>query len=432
MRKRRTVVFILALLALLGGLVTGRDILFTITYLLGLLLIISFIWAWANINRTHLSRVTRVRRTQVGKPLEERFAVRNTSRIPKLWLEVRDFSEVSAHMTSQVVTNLGGKASYIWRTTTICQQRGRYRLGPISLSSSDPFGLFPMHRDLSPTSHVVVYPMTVDIYQFVLPTGVLPGGDALRRRTHYITTNASGVREYAPGDSFNRIHWKSTARRGRLIVKEYELDPMADIWIVPDMSRMEQVVRRRPMNESTSTGAHLAPGWSAQKDELKIPETTEEYVVTAAASLAQFFLRQDRAVGMLAYGQSNEIVQPDRGERQMNRVLETLAVLRAEGTIPVQDVINAEINLLPRGTTIIVVTCTTDEHWAIFARDLKRRGMRVVTVLIDPASFGGEKTNKGLALLLQASGVMTYEIRNGDNMTVALSRAKVDSSFVYA
>ena len=432
MRKRRTVVFILALLALLGGLITGRDILFTVTYLLGLLLVLSFFWAWANINWTHISRVTRVRRTQVGKPLEERFAVRNTSRIPKLWLEVRDFSEVPAHITSQVVTALGAKASYIWRTTTICQQRGRYRLGPITLSSSDPFGLFPMTRNLTPTSHVVVYPMTVDIYQFVIPTGVLPGGDALRRRTHYVTTNASGVREYAPGDSFNRIHWKSTARRGRLIVKEYELDPMADIWIVPDMSRMEQIVRRRPLNESTSTGAHLAPGWSVQKEEIKIPETTEEYIVTIAASLAQFFLRQDRAVGMLTYGQSNEIVQPDRGERQMNRILETMAVWRAEGTIPVPDVLNAEINLLPRGTTVIVVTCTTDEKWVISARELKRRGMRVVTVLVDPATFGGTQTNKGLSRLLQASGVMTYDVNNGDNLTVALSKAKIDSSFAYA
>ncbi|MBK9051108.1 MAG: DUF58 domain-containing protein [Chloroflexi bacterium] len=432
MRKRRTVVFILALLALLGGLITGRDILFTVTYLLGLLLVLSFFWAWANINWTHISRVTRVRRTQVGKPLEERFAVRNTSRIPKLWLEVRDFSEVPAHITSQVVTALGAKASYIWRTTTICQQRGRYRLGPITLSSSDPFGLFPMTRNLISISHVVVYPMTVDIYQFVIPTGVLPGGDALRRRTHYVTTNASGVREYAPGDSFNRIHWKSTARRGRLIVKEYELDPMADIWIVPDMSRMEQIVRRRPLNESTSTGAHLAPGWSVQKEEIKIPETTEEYIVTIAASLAQFFLRQDRAVGMLTYGQSNEIVQPDRGERQMNRILETMAVLRAEGTIPVPDVLNAEINLLPRGTTVIVVTCTTDEKWVISARELKRRGMRVVTVLVDPATFGGTQTNKGLSRLLQASGVMTYDVNNGDNLTVALSKAKIDSSFAYA
>jgi uncharacterized protein (DUF58 family) len=44
------------------------------------------------------------------------------------------------------------------------------------------------------------------------------------------------VRDYEPGDSFSRIHWRSTARRDRLVVKEFELDPLADIWIVPDMS----------------------------------------------------------------------------------------------------------------------------------------------------------------------------------------------------
>jgi uncharacterized protein (DUF58 family) len=52
---------------------------------------------------------------------------------------------------------------------------------------------------------------------------------------------------------------------------------------------------------------------------LSCQATTEEYTVTVAASLAQYFLRRDRAVGLLAYGQSNEIVQPDRGERQINR-----------------------------------------------------------------------------------------------------------------
>src|SRR5690606_41635764 len=59
-------------------------------------------------------------------------------------------------------------------------------------------------------------------------------------------------------------------------------------------------------------------------------------------------LRRDRAVGMLAYGQSNEILQPDRGERQFNRILETLAVLRAEGEVPVQDMLYAETHLFPR------------------------------------------------------------------------------------
>jgi hypothetical protein len=68
--------------------------------------------------------------------------------------------------------------------TTICQQRGRYQLGPIRLRTSDPFGLFPMQRDLTPTSNVVIYPLTFPIHQFALPLGILPGGDALRRRTH--------------------------------------------------------------------------------------------------------------------------------------------------------------------------------------------------------------------------------------------------------
>jgi uncharacterized protein (DUF58 family) len=236
LRQRRTAVFVLALLALVGGLITGRDLWFNLAYLLGLLLIISFVWAWININGVHLSRSTRVRRTQVGKPLEERFTVRNTSFLPKLWLEVRDSSNVPGHRTSYVVNNLGSRRSYTWRTITICRERGRYQLGPILLRSSDPFGLFTMERALTPTSNVVIYPQTFEIEQFALPVGILPGGDALRRRTHYVTTNASGVRDYAPGDSFSRIHWRSTARRDRLIVKEFELDPLADIWIVPDMA----------------------------------------------------------------------------------------------------------------------------------------------------------------------------------------------------
>ncbi|MFW6068717.1 MAG: DUF58 domain-containing protein [Chloroflexota bacterium] len=422
MKNRRNVALLLAFVALLGGLVTGRELWFNLAYLFALLLIVSYFWAWANINWVHLSRVTRARRTQVGRPLEERFTVRNTSIIPKLWLEVRDFSSVPSHRVSQVVNNLGAKAAYSWRVTTICTRRGRYMLGPMLLSTSDPFGFFPMERELTPTTNVVVYPMTVEIHQFSLPIGVLPGGDALRRRTHYVTTNASGVREYAPGDSFGRIHWPSTARRDRLIVKEFELDPLADIWIVPDMASFEHYASSSPP-EPISTDD--IPRWIQQKDlHPKIFESTEEYVVTAAASLAQFFLRRDRAVGMLADAQSHEVVQPDRGERQVNRILETLAVLRAEGRVPIANVLDAQSSLLPRGTTVIVVTPTTSERWVGAARQQMRRGLRVVTVLVNPASFGGPRSNEGLYQLLQATGITTYLINNGDDMTSVLSSGR--------
>ncbi|MCZ7670196.1 MAG: DUF58 domain-containing protein [Chloroflexi bacterium] len=231
--------------------------------------------------------------------------------MPKLWLEVRDNSNVPGHRTSYVVNNLGAKRTFTWRTTTICRQRGGYQLGPITLRSSDPFGLFTMTKALMSTSHVVIYPLTFEIQQFSLPVGMLPGGDALRRRTHYVTTNASGVRDYAPGDSFSRIHWRSTARRDRLIVKDFELDPLADIWIVPDMAVYGHITPHVSSLEAAAKTAGL-PDWMAM-EQFTLPETTEEYTVSVAASLAQYFLRHDRAVGMLAYGQSNEVVQPDRG-----------------------------------------------------------------------------------------------------------------------
>ncbi|HRN67431.1 MAG TPA: DUF58 domain-containing protein [Promineifilum sp.] len=424
--QRRIVVLMLALVAFFAGLVTGRDLLFTLSYLLGLLLILSFVWAWVNLNGVHLSRVTRARRTQVGKPLEERFTVRNTTVVPKLWLEVRDFSTLPYHYSSHVVNNLGARQSYSWRVTTICQQRGRYQLGPIRLRTSDPFGLFPMERDLAPTSNVVVFPMTFDIHQLALPVGILPGGDALRRRTHYITTNASSVRDYEPGDSFNRIHWRSTARRDRLVVKEFELDPLADIWVVPDMSVFGHVAPRGK-NAAPTPPPSDVPSWLKMK-EFQLPESTEEYTVTIAASVAQFFLRRDRAVGMLAYGQSNEILQPDRGERQFNRILETLAVLRAEGEVPLQDMLYAESHLFPRGTTVIVVTPNGREEWAINARQLNRRGLRVVTILVNPASFGSARSAESLYHLLRGGGQVVYLVNNGDDLTATLSRGATQPS----
>src|SRR5690606_31643330 len=120
-------------------------------------------------------------------------------------------------------------------------------------------------------------------------------------------------------------------------------------------------------------------------------------------------------------GQSHEVVQADRGERQLNRILETLAVLRTEGQVPISDVLEAESHLLPRGSTVIVVTPTTSQNWIAAARQQMRRGLRLITVLVNPASFGGPRSNANLYQLLQATGVSTYQLNNGDDLAAVLS-----------
>jgi hypothetical protein len=151
-----------------------------------------------------------------------------------------------------------------------------YTFGPVQVTSGDPFGLFRVSRRFGERQPVLVYPRALDLPRFYVPPANLPGDTRFRRRTHTITPNAAGVRPYAEGDSFSRIHWLSTARTGQIMVKLFELDPASDIWIVLDLDRR----------------SHYGEG----------DDGTEEQSVRIAASVARFFLNANRAVGFVAYG----------------------------------------------------------------------------------------------------------------------------------
>ncbi|MFQ5578190.1 MAG: DUF58 domain-containing protein, partial [Anaerolineae bacterium] len=230
--QRSWFVFLLWLVILAVAFITTDPLFFTLAYLLGAILILSFVWTWLNIHWIKITRQTRALRSQVGEMIEERFMVLNTGLLPKLWLELEDHSTLPGHRASHVISGLRGKHRHTRIVRTMCLRRGRFKLGPVTVITGDPFGLFTFTRQLPLSSHLVVYPYTIPLPYYQPLLGEITGGEAVHRRTHYVTTNVAGVRDYAPGDSFNRIHWPSTARTNRLIVKEFELDPMADVWLI--------------------------------------------------------------------------------------------------------------------------------------------------------------------------------------------------------
>lgn len=419
MRSRRIVVIILLIASLAGALITGRPLFYTLLYLWLALIGVASLWTWTSLGRIRVARQTRALRAQVGDNLEERLAVRNLSRLPKLWLEVRDQSDLPGHRPSKVVVGLGSQAERVWVARTKAQQRGRFRLGPLTISSGDPFGLFQVTRNISSTQQVVVYPATTRLPDFPMPVGIAPGGEAIRRRTHYVTPNASSVRDYSSGDSFNRIHWRSTARRDRLMVKEFELDPLADVWVIVDGERTAQAGSPHLASESLADEP-----WYMRPNVVRLPPNTEEYMVSMAGSLAQYFLRQDRSVGLITYGEGREVVQPDRGERQLNKILETLAVFHAVSRHRLLDVLRLEADQLPRGVTVMMLTASTDISWVGFAQAMKRRGVNLITFVVNPASFGGIASNAGLVGALHQVGLPAYLVENGADFSAVVMGAR--------
>jgi uncharacterized protein (DUF58 family) len=417
--KRSRIVLVLWIVVAVGAIGSGRALVYNLWYLLTALLAFSYLWAWTSLQGVQVERHTRTGRSQVGKLMEERLVVENRGLLPKLWLEVRDHSTLPDHRVSQVISPLGARRVYARTIQTRCLQRGRFTLGPLTLVSSDPFGLFEKSQDLEVPEErsIIVYPATVDVPSFAPLVGFLPGGDTMRRRTPYVTTNVSGVRDYTPGDSFNRLHWPSTARTGRLISKEFELDPTADVWLFLDLERAAQAEMVWPGFAGRSEPRlPWEPGPA-----LSLVPSTVEYGVTIAASLARHFIARDRAVGLIAYSRHREVIPADRGERQLTKVLETLAVIRAEGRVPISEVITAEGSYLGRNTTVVVVTATERSFWIAAARDLNQRGIRVIAVLMDPQSFGYPRSNEVLTGELAVSGIPTYVVREGDDLSNALA-----------
>ncbi len=389
-----TLVVVLLLLCAFIAMGTGFWLLFRVTYVLAFA--IPAAWLISLYNTRHLS-VTVDRRTdrgQVGQEAQEVIEIRNSFWLPKLWLDVEDPSDMPGHRSRRIVI-VPPRRSRNWMVETPLRRRGLYDWGPLRVTAGDPFGFFRRTREFGGVSQILVYPPVVDLPHFQAPPANLPGEGRFRRRTHYVTPNASGVREYAPGDAFNRIHWRSTARTGELMVKTFELDPASDIWIVLDL---EQRVNAGSGDEST-----------------------EEYGVRVAASVARHYLVQNRAVGFIAFGRDLRVIEPERGQQQMTRILELLAMARAVGDAPLANILQEEQRRFGRHTTLIVVTSATDDSWLTAIQALTQRGVRAAVVLLDPSTFGGDSSPLLMFGELTASDILTYVVRGGDDLSLVLS-----------
>jgi hypothetical protein len=364
-------------------------------YCLGGLVVGSALWAHWNVLGLDLRRRHRVTRVQVGDTFTETAILEASPGLsqfwPRLWLELHDGSDFPGHHLDGVIS-LGIVGRKVWEIKSVCTRRGRFALGPVWVTSGDPFGIFRVSRKLTDGRTMVVYPRAVPLPRFGRVPGELPGGSLQGVRVPFSTPNVSGVREYRPGDAFNRIHWPSSARTNRLMVREFELDPTADVWIVLDL------------DADVQAGSGL--------------ESTEEYAVTAAASLARHLLDQGRAVGMVS---QTATLPADRGPRQAERILEVLALVRTDSTLTLAAMLSAETSRFARSSTLIVVTSSTSEAWARFCQALNGRGVHTTAVLVEAATFGAAPSTLLLVSSLAAAHIDTYLVKRGDPIDHALA-----------
>ncbi len=384
-------IIVLAFLAISSG----WRVLYLLTYVLLILFILSWLWTRYSLRKMAFRRTASVGRVQVGETFDERLTLDNISVMPKLWVQIADGSTLPGHRAGYVAS-MGGRKRATWRARTVCKQRGRFQLGPVTATSGDPFGLFRRHLTLTAPRELLVLPRILPISNFVLFTGGLPGRGRSSRRALHATTNATTIRDYTVGDALNRIHWRSTAHYNRLIVKEFDLDPSLDAWVFLDLHEEVQA----------GEGEH----------------STVEYGVTIAATIATYLLRQDLSLGMIVNAEQREFLSLDRGDRQIERVLEMLAVVEPGSGPDLKEALALDAFHFGRNTVAIVITPSTSRDWHESLRHLQRRGVQVAVVGLDAASFEDSPADEDTLALLEGAGIPVLRIKCKDSLTEVLER----------
>jgi len=249
--------------------------------------------------------------------------------------------------------------------------------------------------------------------KFLSPPGLLTGGRVIGRRTFEVTPQASSVREYTAGDPLNRIHWLTSMRRDRLMVKEFETDPRADVWIFLDANdRIHATMEIGAVNIPPDE-----PFWKLKVDnKVQLPADSFEYAVSITGSIANYYIRQGKAVGFASVGKTMTVLPPERGERQQNRILETLAFIECKGRMDLSALVAVQSPNLARGSTVVMITTSDYPDISLAVDPILRRSLKPVIILLDASTFGGKRDSSHHLSRMSHMNVPILSVKYDENL----------------
>jgi uncharacterized protein (DUF58 family) len=364
----------------------------------GLLVAVGLAWLWVRLTRGPM----RLRRRAGG-----RGNYVEGSDVPvELELELESPIRPASVLLLQRLARVGEQATVLRRSGKSLRARlllrslprGRYAFDRARVVLEDPFGLGRSETELAGGGALLVYPRLADLGALFSESGAqtLEGRRLLLRRPTGFDLHS--VREYEQGESLRRVHWRTTARRGQLMVKELEDAPRDEVAVLLDA---------------------FAPAVTGD------PGTSSfDVQVRAAGSILHTHVRRGRRAVLVvndAAAQAHRLASADGDWR---KTLEVLAAVEPTGRLPASALLADESNPAARALELTVVTADLSPALAdrLIQRVLGRRGASLV--FVDAVSFapGRHGRRREPALLrLQAAGVPVALLRHGDDLAAVLS-----------
>lgn len=264
---------------------------------------------------------------------------------------------------SLFILNMQGRENKKTSYMLNCYKRGLWTLGPITIVSQDALGFFKMKKMLNAFSDILVYPSLFRIFAFpALASGSVSWMGVETAKISGDSHEFFGIREYQRGDAMSRIHWPSTAKHNKLIVKQFEKNAIQQATVVLDLNKKADV----------GTGK----------------ETTLEYSIKILGSISRYLLNEGVFLQMMGYGEKPTILPFGKGESHMYKILEYLARVRADGELTFSQALEEASLLTPHRSTLIVSILDNDMEALTSLIQFKVNEVKLIVIVLSTSTFG--------------------------------------------
>lgn len=376
--------------------VTGSVLALRLFYVWMLMLLAGWLWVSLLIHGLKFQTSPLPERAQAGTVLCQKVIISSKSGLTRFGLQLQAETDAAAGHSTDI--DLFSSQAVEWQADYPLPRRGRYSLGQFRVSTSDPFGLLSRKISAGEASTVIVHPQAVPLPPFSLPG--LTGSSLSKRMPEALSASASSVREYNTSDSLRHIHWKSTAHTGKYMVKTFDADRSRhrakNYWVILDMA----------------AAVHSGEG----------ADSTAEYAVALAASLAREYLGGSYRFGLVTAAPEPLVFPAGTGQRHLTDILDKLAVIEANSSIPVGVLIARYQGMFGSDSAVVVITPSTSSAMTENYHQLTSRGAAAAFFLLDGGGFGGLSpavTGRSLTQL----GAPVYLLRRAETFRQSLEQA---------
>lgn len=379
--------------AALAGLVLGERDLLRVAVLLFALPMLAAAYVGRSRYKLSCGRTLDPHRAPVGGTARVVLRLQNMSRLPTGTMLMEDRLPYALGSRPRLVLErLGPHQASTVAYTVRADARGRYEVGPLAIRLTDPFGLCELTRSFPSTDHLVVVPQVVPLPTVRLAGEFAGSGDSRARSVSVHGEDDAATREYRHGDDLRRVHWRSTARVGELMVRREEQPWESRATVVLDMR----------------SSGHRGEG----------PQASFEWAVSAVASAARYLRDAGYRVRLVAGSQIDVDANDAAGDTLL---LDHLAEVKASPRFDIATLVD-QVRRRGDGGLIIAVLGQINTAEAQMLAAVRGNGATCVAFLVDSSTWlslppehraAADREHDAAALALLHSGWRVVPVSHG-------------------